>query len=67
MAERGRAMQAKRVLGMIRAELEYAPPAELLDDVYPVMERVQGACSVASDALGQRYFPHGVVTSWRVS
>ena len=67
VAERGRAMQAKRVLGMIRAELEYAPPAELLDDVYPVMERVQGACSVASDALGQRYFPHSVVTSWRVS
>ena len=67
VAERGRAMQAKRVLGMIRAELEYAPPAELLDDVYPVMERVQGACSVASDAVGQRYFPHGVVTSWRVS
>jgi len=52
---------------MIRSELEFAPPAELLEDVYQVMERVQSSCSVASDAIGQRYFPHGVVTAWRVS
>jgi uncharacterized alpha-E superfamily protein len=66
-SERGRAMQAHRVLGMTRSELEFAPPAELLADVYPVMERVQSACSVASDAIAQRYFPHGVVTSWVAS
>jgi uncharacterized alpha-E superfamily protein len=66
-AERGRARQAQRVLGMIRSELEFAPTAELMEDIYQVMERVQGACSMASDAIGQRYFPHGVVTSWRVS
>lgn len=65
--ERERAMPAQRVLGMIRSELEFAPPAELLEDVYHVMERVQSACSVASDAVGQRYFPHGVVTSWMAS
>ena len=59
--------QAHRVLGMIRSELEFAPPAELLEDVYQVMERVQSACSVASDAIAQRYFPHGVVTSWMAS
>jgi uncharacterized alpha-E superfamily protein len=63
-AERGRAGQAHRVLGMIRSELEFAPPAELLDDVYSVMERVQSACSVAGDAIAQRYFPRSVVTSW---
>ncbi|WP_375476902.1 alpha-E domain-containing protein [uncultured Jatrophihabitans sp.] len=66
-AERGRALQAQRVLGMIRSELEFAPPAELLEDVYQVMERVQSACSVASDAIAQRYFPQGVVTSWIAS
>ncbi len=66
-SERGKALQAHRVLGMIRSELEFAPPAELLEDVYQVMERVQSACSVASDAISQRYFPHGVVTSWMVS
>jgi hypothetical protein len=31
------------------------------------MERVQSACSVASDAIATRYFPHGVVTSWMAS
>lgn len=65
--DRGKASQAHRVLGMIRSELEFAPPAELLEDVYQVMERVQSACSVASDAVAQRYFPRSVVTSWMVN
>jgi uncharacterized alpha-E superfamily protein len=63
----GAERKAHRVLGMIRSELQFAPPAELLEDVYQVMERVQSACSVASDAIAQRYFPHGVVTSWAAS
>lgn len=65
--DRASTRQAHRVLGMIRSELEFAPPAELLEDVYQVMERVQSACSVASDAIAQRYFPRSVVTSWMVS
>jgi uncharacterized alpha-E superfamily protein len=66
--ERGwRGGEAHRVLGMIRSELEFAPTAELLEDLYNVMERVQSACSVASDAVTRRYFPHGTVTSWMVS
>ena len=63
----GAGQTAHRVLGMIRSELQFAPPAELLEDVYQVMERVQSACSMASEAIAQRYFPHGVVTSWAVS
>jgi len=59
--------QAHRVLGMIRSELEFAAPGELLEDVYTVMERVQSACSVASDAIAQRYFPIGIVNEWAVS
>lgn len=66
-ADRGKALQAHRVLGMIRSELEFAPPAELLEDVYAVMERVQSACSVASDAITQRFFPYVAATSWTVS
>ena len=66
-SESGRPRTAQRVLGMIRSELEFAPPAEILEEVYQVMERVQSACSVAGDAVAQRYFPHGVVTAWRVS
>jgi uncharacterized alpha-E superfamily protein len=62
-----RADKAHRVLGMIRSELEFAPTAELFDDLYHLMERVQSACSVASDAVTRRYFPHGVVTAWAVS
>jgi len=58
---------AHRVLGMIRSELEFAPPAELLEDVYEVMERVQSACSAASEAIAARYFPRGVVTTWAAS
>lgn len=65
--ERGRGSEAHRVLGMIRSELEFAPPDELFDDVYHVMERLQSACSVASDAVSRRYFPRGVVTSWKAS
>jgi uncharacterized alpha-E superfamily protein len=65
--DRGRASEAHRVLGMIRSELEFAPTAELFEDVYHVMERVQSACSVASDAVSRRYFPRGVVTAWKAS
>ena len=63
----GRGGEAHRVLGMIRSELEFAPTAELFEDLYNVMERVQSACSVASDAVTRRYFPHRTVTSWMVS
>ncbi len=63
----GRGSEAHRVLGMIRSELEFTPTAELFEDVYHVMERVQSACSVASDAIARRYFPRGVVTSWKAS
>ncbi|MDP9118041.1 MAG: alpha-E domain-containing protein [Actinomycetota bacterium] len=59
--------EAHRVLGMIRSELQFTPTAELLEDIYDVMERVQAACSTASDAIARRYFPRGVVTSWKAS
>ena len=66
--ERGRgAGEANRVLGMIRSELQFTPTAELLDDIYHVMERVQSACAVASEAVARQYFPRGVVTSWKAS
>jgi hypothetical protein len=52
---------------MIRSELEFAPTSELFSDVYEVMERVQIACTVASDAVTRRYFPREAVTNWMVS
>ncbi|MDT4934789.1 MAG: hypothetical protein QOK11_2681 [Pseudonocardiales bacterium] len=62
-----RSREAHRALGMIRSELEFTPIVELLEDIYHVMERVQSACSTASDAIARRYFPRGVVTSWMAS
>ncbi len=66
-ARHGRAGEANRVLGMIRSELEFAPSSELFTDVYDVMERVQVACSVTSDAVTRRYFPRDTVTHWMAS
>ena len=63
----GRAGEASRALGMIRSELEFAPTSELFADVYEVMERVQAACSLCSDAVTRRYFPRDTVTNWLVS
>ena len=63
----GPAAEAQRELGRIRSQLEYAPGRELLDDVYDVMDRVQGACSAASDAITTRYFPHDAITAWAVA
>jgi uncharacterized alpha-E superfamily protein len=66
--ERGsRGEEAHRVLGMIRSELQFTPTVEIINDLYSVMERVQSACAVASDAVTRRYFPHSSVTSWKVS
>lgn len=59
--------EAHRVLGLIRSELEYASTEDIRSDLHSVMERVQQAASIASDAVTRRYFPHGLVTSWVVS
>lgn len=62
-----RGSEAHRALGAIRAELEFAPSARLIDDLYPLMERVQGACSAASDAVTARFFPKHPHRGWAVS
>jgi uncharacterized alpha-E superfamily protein len=55
---------AQRLLGQIRAEFEYRPVIELLDDLPAHMEEVQAVCSSASDAIRQRYFPTSAVPVW---
>jgi hypothetical protein len=37
---------------------------ELLTDLPAEMERIQRACSEASDAVARRYFPRGAATAW---
>lgn len=56
--------EARRHLGHARSSLEYRPLTDVLDDLPAEMERVQRACSAASDGVRGRYFPAGSVTSW---
>ena len=49
--------RAERILGRIRAELEFCDVHELLDDgLQGYLDRVQEAVRQASEAIGQQYF-----------
>jgi len=54
--------QARRVLGRVRTGLEYRGALDLLDDLPAEMERIQQACSEASETVSRRYFPRGATT-----
>ena len=63
-ADRAAVDDARRHIGHVRANLEYRPLIEVLDALPKEMERVQRACSAASDAIRGRYFPSGSATNW---
>lgn len=50
--------EALRLLGRARTEIEYRPLTEILETMPYEMERLQRACSAASDAITARYFAH---------
>lgn len=56
--------RARRVIGRVRTGLEYRGAAELLADLPEEMDRIQRACSEASDAVLRRYFPLSADTAW---
>lgn len=56
--------RARRLLGRARTGLEYRPLTEILVDLPQEMEKVQRACSSASDAVARRYFPRAATTAW---
>ncbi|MFN8076107.1 MAG: alpha-E domain-containing protein [Kineosporiaceae bacterium] len=56
--------RARRALGRARTSLEYRSLSEVLADLPGEMEKVQRACSAASDAVARRYFPRTVTTAW---
>jgi uncharacterized alpha-E superfamily protein len=56
--------RARRLLGRARTGLEYRPLTEILVDLPEEMEKVQRACSSASDAVARRYFPRTATTAW---
>jgi uncharacterized alpha-E superfamily protein len=64
VSDRASVDEARRQIGHVRTSLEYRPLIDVVDDLPREMERVQRACSAASDAIRMRYFPSGLVTSW---
>ncbi|MFI7587105.1 alpha-E domain-containing protein [Spongisporangium articulatum] len=59
--------RARRNLGRARTGLEYRSVEDILRDLPEEMERVQQACSVASDAIANRFFPRTAAMAWHES
>ena len=57
--------EARGLLGLARAELEFAPPGGLLVDLPTRLADLQATCSVTCEAITRRYFIHTVPTEWR--
>jgi uncharacterized alpha-E superfamily protein len=58
---------ARGLVGLARAELEYSAPATLFRDLETRLERLQSAISAVSDAVTRRYFAQDLPTQWRIS
>lgn len=56
--------EARRLLGMIRSELEFRPIVELIDDLPAHMEEVQAVINAASEAIRVKYFPTSAIPIW---
>jgi len=56
---------AQRLLGRMRAELEYRSLADLMPDLPAEMERVQVACANATEAVTRRYFAGSEALTWQ--
>ncbi len=56
---------ARGLVGLARAELEYSAPASLSRGLEVRLERLQGAISSVSDAVTRRYFAQDTPTQWR--
>ncbi|MGM1017516.1 MAG: alpha-E domain-containing protein [Actinomycetota bacterium] len=56
--------RAHRVLGRIRAELEFRPIGDIVHQLSESMEDVQVRVSDASDAIRERYFPSSAMPVW---
>lgn len=57
--------EARGLLGLARAELEYSAPAALLFDLGARLDRLQRTITSVSDAVTRRYFAHDLPTEWR--
>lgn len=55
---------AERMLGQIRAELEFRPIQEIIDELPMVMDKVQTTTTAVSNAVRERYFPTHNLPAW---
>lgn len=56
--------EARGVIGMVRAELEYIPPSALLVRLPQLLSSLHRGCTAASDKIAERYFTHSYATEW---
>ncbi len=57
--------EARGLVGLVRAELEYSAPATLSAGLEHRLARLQRTISQVSDAVTRRYFSHDHPTAWR--
>lgn len=57
--------EARGLIGLARAELEYSAPASLASGLPTRLERLQRTISQVSDAVTRRYFAHDLPVAWR--
>ena len=57
--------EAQRLLGRMRAELEYRSLADLMADLPDEMERLQRTCAQATEAVTRRYFAGAEALAWQ--
>ena len=57
--------EAQRLLGRMRAELEYRSLGDLEADLPAAMERLQQTCAAATDAVARRFFAGAEATTWQ--
>ena len=57
--------EARGLIGLARAELEYSPPSSLATGLSRRLDGLQRTISQVSDAVTRRYFAHDLPTQWR--
>jgi uncharacterized alpha-E superfamily protein len=55
---------AQRMLGRIRAELQYRPVEELVDDLPAALDQFQRSCARATEAITRRFFAGSEALAW---
>jgi uncharacterized alpha-E superfamily protein len=55
---------AHRLVGRIRAELEYRSLSDVIADLPTEMERIQITCGLATEAVTRRFFAGSEGTNW---